>query len=149
MCCSVYFHYHFQLLPLGEFCGTLLMISQHCLRLWLGAWWHQAITWTNVDPDLCRHMVLLGHNELKAAWGLQSPRPSQSFVSREVMNVSFALIHTCANIMETIVPTVDITLLKMKLLCVLKIDWNDLILLSCYFVASSSVIRDVWQLILL
>ena len=24
----------------------------------------QAITWANVDPDLCRHMVSLGHNEL-------------------------------------------------------------------------------------
>ena len=24
----------------------------------------QAITWANVDPDLCRHMVLQGHNEL-------------------------------------------------------------------------------------
>ena len=27
--------------------------------------WQQAITWANVDPDLCRHMALLGHNELK------------------------------------------------------------------------------------
>ena len=25
---------------------------------------HQAITWANADPDLCCHMVLLGHNEL-------------------------------------------------------------------------------------
>ena len=24
----------------------------------------QAITWANVDPDLCRHMTSLGHNEL-------------------------------------------------------------------------------------
>ena len=24
----------------------------------------QVITWANVDPDLCRHMVSLGHNEL-------------------------------------------------------------------------------------
>ena len=24
----------------------------------------QAITWTNVDPDVCRHLVSLGHNEL-------------------------------------------------------------------------------------
>ena len=28
------------------------------------AWCHQAITWANVDPDLCRHMVSLSHNEL-------------------------------------------------------------------------------------
>ena len=25
----------------------------------------QAITWANVDPDLCHHMVALGHNGLK------------------------------------------------------------------------------------
>ena len=24
----------------------------------------QAITWANVDPDLCRHMASQGHNEL-------------------------------------------------------------------------------------
>ena len=24
----------------------------------------QTITWGNADPDLCRHMVALGHNEL-------------------------------------------------------------------------------------
>ena len=27
--------------------------------------WQQAITWADVDPDFCRHMVSLGHNELK------------------------------------------------------------------------------------
>ena len=26
--------------------------------------WQQAITWTNVDPDLCRHMASLGHTAL-------------------------------------------------------------------------------------
>ena len=26
--------------------------------------WQQAITWANVDPDLCRHMASLGPNEL-------------------------------------------------------------------------------------
>ena len=25
----------------------------------------QAITWTNVDPDLCRYIESLGHNDLK------------------------------------------------------------------------------------
>ena len=39
--------------------------SQHWFRKWLGAVKQQAITWDNVDPDLCRHMVSLGHNELK------------------------------------------------------------------------------------
>ena len=31
---------------------------------WLGAFKQQAITWANVDPDVCCHMVSLGHNEL-------------------------------------------------------------------------------------
>ena len=35
----------------------------------LGAVRQQAITWTNVDPDLCRHMASLGHNEL-SSWAL-------------------------------------------------------------------------------
>ena len=31
------------------------------------AWYRrqQAITWANVDPDICHHMVSLGPNELK------------------------------------------------------------------------------------
>ena len=28
------------------------------------AWCLQAITWANIDPDLCCHMASLGHNEL-------------------------------------------------------------------------------------
>ena len=36
---------------------TPLMISQY----W---WWHQAITWTNVDQIFCQHMVRPGHHEL-------------------------------------------------------------------------------------
>ena len=48
------------------------MISQHWFRKWLGAVRQQAITWANVDPDLCRHMVSLDHNEL-THWGLSAP----------------------------------------------------------------------------
>ena len=44
---------------------TLVMISQHWFRYWLGAVRQQAITWTNVDQDPCHHMASLGHNELK------------------------------------------------------------------------------------
>ena len=43
---------------------TLLMISQHWFRYWLGAIRQQAITWTSVDQDLQRHMASLGPNEL-------------------------------------------------------------------------------------
>ena len=42
---------------------TLLMRSQHWFRWWLGAVRQQAITWANVDSDLCRHMASLGHSE--------------------------------------------------------------------------------------
>ena len=31
---------------------------------WFGAVKQQVITWTNVDPDPCYHMVPIGHNEL-------------------------------------------------------------------------------------
>ena len=41
-----------------------LMISQHCVRYWLGAVRQQADTWANVDLDLCCHRASLGHNEL-------------------------------------------------------------------------------------
>ena len=41
-----------------------LMISQQWFRLWLAAGRQEAITWTNVDQYLQRHMALLGPNEL-------------------------------------------------------------------------------------
>ena len=34
------------------------------VQVMAGAVRHQTITWANVDPDLCRHMASLGHNEL-------------------------------------------------------------------------------------
>ena len=34
------------------------------------AWCRQAITWAKVDPDLCRHMALLGHNELSCIFDI-------------------------------------------------------------------------------
>ena len=55
------------IMPSDECYGTLLMISQHCFRWWLGAVRHHAISWTNVDPDLCHHMTSLGCNELKGS----------------------------------------------------------------------------------
>ena len=39
--------------------------SQHWFRLWLGAVWQQAITWS-VDPDLCHHMASPDHNDRAA-----------------------------------------------------------------------------------
>ena len=37
------------------------------VREWLGAVTQQAITLANVDPDLCRHMASLSHNELPSS----------------------------------------------------------------------------------
>ena len=51
-------------LPSSECNWNLLMTSQHWFRWWLGAFRQQNITSANVDPDLCHHMVSLGHNEL-------------------------------------------------------------------------------------
>ena len=51
-------------LPSEESHWTLVMISQHWFRQWLGAVRQQAIALANVDPDLCRHLVSLGHIEL-------------------------------------------------------------------------------------
>ena len=53
-------------LPSDECHWTLLMISQHWFRQWLGAVRQQALTWTNVDSDLCRQMPSLGLNELNS-----------------------------------------------------------------------------------
>ena len=40
--------------------------SQHWFGRWVDAAKQQAITWVNVDHDLCHHMASLGHNGLKA-----------------------------------------------------------------------------------
>ena len=44
-------------LPLDECHCTLLMISQDCFRLWLGAVRQQAITWSDVHLDLGNEIV--------------------------------------------------------------------------------------------
>ena len=53
------------MIPSDECHRTLLIISQHWFRLWLGAVRQQAITRANVDPDLCRQMASLDLNELR------------------------------------------------------------------------------------
>ena len=49
----------------GEYSKTSLMISQDWFRWWLGAVKQQAITWANVDTDLCCYMPLLHLNGLR------------------------------------------------------------------------------------
>ena len=56
----------------GSFCEIgLRWVSQNpaddkstLVQYWLGVVRHRAITWANVDPDLCRHMASLGRSEL-------------------------------------------------------------------------------------
>ena len=52
---------------------TLLMMSQHLFRWWLGAVRQQAITWTSVDQDLQRHMASLGPINSWKRMGAYSP----------------------------------------------------------------------------
>ena len=52
-------------LPSKECHQTLLRISQHWFRWWLGAVRQQTITWAIVDTIFCHHMASLGPNELK------------------------------------------------------------------------------------
>ena len=59
-------------LPLDKRQWSVLTISQRWFRYWLGAIRQQAITWANVDQDLCRHMASLGHIELTHC-GLATP----------------------------------------------------------------------------
>ena len=55
---------------LGTFCNIALrwmpqnLTNEKCFREWLDPVRQQVITWVNVNPDLCRQMVPLGHSEL-------------------------------------------------------------------------------------
>ena len=51
-------------LVLGEYHITSLMRSQHCFRYFRDSMRYHAITWANVDPEIWRHVTLLGHNAL-------------------------------------------------------------------------------------
>ena len=64
----------------GEYHNNLLIISQHWFREWLGAVRQQAITWANVDLDLCRHMASLGHNELITTSWIAFQEPNNIFL---------------------------------------------------------------------
>ena len=58
------------------------MIIQHRFKQYLGIIKQQAITWANVDPVLCLHMALLGHNVLKTwCWICAS-----NFLFKSLMN---------------------------------------------------------------
>ena len=51
-------------IALGWMSQNLTNESTVLVQVRLGALSQQVITWTNVDPDLSRHMASLGYNEL-------------------------------------------------------------------------------------
>ena len=61
-----------------------VMTRKHWFRQWLGTVRQHAIPWTNVYPDLCCHMVSLGHNEL-THWGREKVAAvSQTTLSKRI-----------------------------------------------------------------
>ena len=48
------------IMPWNKSHKILLIINQYWFRQWVGVVRQQAITWANVDLDLCRHMPSLG-----------------------------------------------------------------------------------------
>ena len=69
---------------------TLVIISQHWLRWWLGAVRQQAITWTIVDLDPCQHMVSLSHNELNCKFLWDFRRNYNKLPQENLLNIIFS-----------------------------------------------------------
>ena len=67
------------LMPYGD-----IELSQHWLRYWLGAWWHQAITWTNVDLSSVRSNDI--HLEEISQ---EIPQPPITKISKPVFYLNF------------------------------------------------------------
>ena len=61
----------------------------------------KAITWANIDPDLCYHMPSLGHNELISCllmtWQQKEPRHQQSWYCLEYPSLSFNTLRPTRN----------------------------------------------------
>ena len=58
-------------------------LGQHWFRLWLVVWWHQVITWTNVDLSLRSCDVHL------RAISLEMSQPSTSKISLKIIFLRF------------------------------------------------------------
>ena len=60
---------------------------------------YQAITWTNVDLHLCRHMVSLGHNEFThclSHWSLNKMKFSNVFSWIKTNSISIQIWDVCS-----------------------------------------------------
>ena len=60
------------MMPYGD-----IDLGQHWLRWWLGVWWHQAITWTNVDYPVA------------FIWGVISQEASQPLVTKISFKITY------------------------------------------------------------
>ena len=73
---------HPMIIPSDEYHRTILMISQHWVRLWLGAIRQQAISWANIDTDFCHRIASLGHNDLNTMFERQMGKSGTQWFSK-------------------------------------------------------------------
>ena len=59
-------------------------LGQHWLRQWLVAWWHQAITWTNIDLSSVRSSGIHLRANLE-----EIPQPSVTEISLKITYLNF------------------------------------------------------------
>ena len=86
------------ILPSVECHWTLLKISQHWFRWWLGALRRQTITGVNIHSDLCRHMASVGHNDLRRfAVRYLHHKWTSSILRKFVLNTQHHNMSGCTN----------------------------------------------------
>ena len=71
----------------------------HWFGQWLGAARQQAITRAIIDPDLCRHLVSLGHNVL-AYWGMVVHAPLAIFFKFHAMPIKSTSFVRCQSLLN-------------------------------------------------
>ena len=82
-------HRHFNVFALLSHCGLVtpydhIHLSQHWLRQWLVAWWHQTITWTNFDEAGIRSSNI---HQRAISW--ERPPPSITKISLKTTYLKF------------------------------------------------------------
>ena len=94
ICCSISLQYAHGLDLLCNMCSYIhydqvmpydnIGLGQHSHRQWLGAWWHQAITWSNVDSSSIRP-----RNINLRAISKEIPQLSTTIISLKIIYVNF------------------------------------------------------------
>ena len=132
-------------LPWYECHWTSLMISQHWFRECLDAVRQQAITWANVDPDHCRHMVSLGHNELNIlVWVTE--RSCTKFTHFEDIKVQTKWLHSAGNIFKSIFLNTNLYILILEV----PIDYDSVLIqvIVCHPIGNNPITEPVMTHIL-